>query len=107
MEQTTIITAIPFCTNTGAHEMNKLTKESIKKINEQQLKHIFERMQSRAIDGYFNLTIWEPLSSENKKFLEINGYKIWEELAECCTYEGQPAILTTISWEFVKEKGND
>lgn len=61
----------------NAYETNKLTQASIKKNNEQQLEHLLERIRNRAMEGYFSLTLWAPIiSSENKRFLEMNGYKI-------------------------------
>lgn len=83
-----------------ANEANKLTKDSIKKNNEQKLEQLLDCIQSRAIDGYFNLTLWEPLSPENKEFLITNGYKIRKMPSNYCTYKGgQETILTTIDWE--------
>lgn len=53
----------------------------------------------RTAAGYYTLTVYKKLSTNNKHFLKSYGYKIYEDPVCCCTATVKDSeVITLITW---------
>ena len=83
----------------SAKDACEATKEYIELKNEEQLKSIFDQIAAQITKGYYSLSVYEPISSQNITILKKYGYQINIINHTNSFYCGSPATLTTISWK--------